>query len=501
MYLIGLDVGTTGCKAIVFDPDGQIKGAGYEEYDVVGTEPAMAEQDAEQVWRLACRALRAAVVRSGVKTIGALSVSVQGDAVIPVDKNLRALHRAVLGMDYRSQPQARECAERCGAFALFRRTGMRPHPMNALTKVMWLRERVPDVFARTWKMVTYADFILGKLGAEPVIDFTMASRTMGFDLAARRWSRTILDKLDLDAALFSRPVPSGTVVGKIRQSLAAELGLPSRVLLASGAHDQSCAALGAGVIAEHRGVVSTGTAEVLATALARPVLTRRMFASYYPCYAHAKPGQFLTFTLNHTAGILLKWFRDQFCQPEIAEARKRRTDPYQVLDGRMPAGPAPVMVLPHFNGSGTPWCDLESKGAFLGLNLATTRHDLAKAILEALTFELRINLDTLEQSGIRVDTLAAAGGGAKSPVWLQMKADILNRPIRTLRCRESACLGAALLAGAAAGVYRSLDEAAAQTVSPDREFTPQAAAVRQYQERFGLYQELYPALRRLGRRL
>jgi len=498
MHLIGLDVGTTGCKAMVFNPAGRILGQAFQEYDVVCRQPAMAEQDAEHVWTLTCRVLQEAVGHSGVQDIAALSVSVQGDAVIPVDGNFRALHPAILGMDYRSQRQARECEEKCGPFALFQRTGMRSHPMNALTKILLLRDLAPSVYARAWRFVTYADFVLGKLGAEPVIDYTMASRTMAFDLATRSWSREILEPLDLDASRLSRPVASGTAVGTIRKALAGELGIPANLVLVAGGHDQACAGLGAGLVREHLGMVSTGTAEVLATAFNSPALTRRMFESYYPCYLHARDGMYFTFALNHVGGLLLKWYRDNLGWPEVEAAAVQNRDPYQLIDARMPPGPSPLMIVPHLNGSGTPTCDLQAKGAIVGLTLAATRHDIAKAMLEGLTFELLLNLQTMQQSGLRVDELVAAGGGAKSALWLQLKADILNRPIRTLGCRESACLGAALLAGAGVGVYPSLDDAVRQTVTYDREFAPDAKLVAPYRERFAIYEKLYPALRAIN---
>jgi len=210
-------------------------GQGFQEYDVFCREPAMAEQDAEQVWTRTRSVLQEAVAQSGVKDIAALSLSVQGDAVIPIDQDFRPLHPAILGMDYRSQRQTTECEEKCGAFELFQRTGMRPHPMNSVTKILLLRDLAPGVFARAWKFVTYADFILGKLGAEPVIDHTMASRTMAFDLTSRRWSHEILDNLELETDRFSTPVASGTTVGTIRQDLAQELGVPTNLALVPAA--------------------------------------------------------------------------------------------------------------------------------------------------------------------------------------------------------------------------------------------------------------------------
>jgi xylulokinase len=501
MHLIGLDLGTTGCKAIVFDAEGRAQGQAFREYQVICDAPAKAEQDANQVWVSAKEVLREAVARSGPTQVRALSVSVQGDAIIPVDREFDPLHPAILGMDYRSAPQARLCEEKFGAFELFQRTGMRPHPLNSLAKLLWLRDTAPNLLTRAWRVVTYADFILGRLGGGAVLDHTMASRTMAFNLATRTWDTELHRALDLDPNLWSPAAPSGTPAGHLRAPLAAELGLPKGLLLLAGGHDQTCAALGAGVVGEGRGVVSTGTAEVLSTAFRQPALTRTMFAGFYPCYLHAKAGMFFTFALNHVGGLLLRWWRDQFATAEVADAPSGGTDPYHLMDERMPDGLSPLLVVPHLNGSGTPTCDLEARGAILGLTLATTRHDVAKALLESLCFELLQNLETLQSAGVRVEELVAVGGGAKSERWLQLKADVLGRPIRTLRCREAACWGAALLAGAGAGVFRSLEDAAARTVAFHREYEPRPDRTALYRERYAAYRPAVAAVREVHRKL
>lgn len=506
MDLIGLDVGTTGCKAVVFSPKGQILGAGYQEYGILSTEPGMAEQDAEEVWRITCDVLQQAV-RQAVDTgtaaehIRALSLSVQGDAVIPIDRSLTPVYNAVLGMDYRSQPQAQACSEKLGDRRLFDLTGMRPHPINSLIKVLWLKENRPEVLRRTWKITTYADFILSKLGADPVIDHTMASRTMAFDLRNKIWAAEILSPLGIDPELFSRPEPSGTVVGKISRAAAELTGLPPNLSLVTGGHDQTCAALGAGVAAEGRAVVSTGTAEVLSTAFLEPALNDTMYRSFYPCYLYTKPQMYFTFALNHVGGLLLRWYRDNFAHLEVEEARSAGIDAYDRILDKVPKEPSRLLILPHFNGSGTPWCDMDSKGAILGLDLSTTRHDIARSILESQSYELKINLDTMEQAGIAIRELRAVGGGAKSSLWLQIKAEVLERPITTLKVREAACLGAALLAGTATGIYSSLDSAVKQTVVAEREFTPGRENARRYAEKFSVYREVYPTLSMLNRKL
>ena len=501
MHVIGLDIGTTGCKAIVFDLLGDIKGDSFHEYDIICEKPGYAEQDPELVWQITKNVLRQAVYKSNTKDIKALSISVQGDAVIPVDKNIKALHHSLLGMDYRTVKQAQDFAQQFGDRALFNRTGMRPHPMNSLTKIIWFKENRPDIYERTFKFMTYGDFILSKLGAEPVMDYTMASRTMAFDIKTKTWSKDILKVIGLEEDLLSRPVPSGEVVGTIYNHLAAELGIPKDTVLVTGGHDQTCAALGAGVVKENIAIDSHGTAEVLSTAFHKPMLNDFMYNSYYPCYSHVKKDMYFTFALNHIGGLLFKWYRDNLGYAEVSEAEKLGINPYELMISKTSKGPSSIMVLPHFNGSGTPWCDLESKGAIVGLSMSTTRHDMVKAILDSLTYELRINMETMKNAGIMINELRCVGGAAKSPAWLQIKADITGCTVSTLRIREAACLGAGILASTAVGGYRSLEEGVFQTVNIEKVFEPLSNISKSYNDQYEIYRELYGTLKEINKKL
>ena len=323
MYLLGLDIGSTGCKALVFDHDGKILCSGFEEYAIILDQYGKAEQDAENIWEITCRVIRKATSKLDSKRISALSLSVQGDGIIPVDKNFNAIHNAIHGMDYRSRPQVKAFEKKFDPLEIFELTGMRPHPMNSLSKILWFRENNPDIFKRTFKITTFADYILGKLGSDPIIDYSMSSRTMAFELSSLKWSEYILNKLYLDKNIFSNPVPSGTVAGKINAGIAEKLGLNKNLILVTGGHDQTCAALGAGVTDKGSGVISTGTAEVLSTAFTETVTNETMFNSFYPCYHYVKSGMYFTFSLNHVGGLLLRWYRDNFSDTEVYEAKKR----------------------------------------------------------------------------------------------------------------------------------------------------------------------------------
>jgi xylulokinase len=500
VHLLGLDVGTTACKAVIFDEEGRMVSSASREYAVLTDETGRAEQDAALVWAHVKEVVRRAADESGFGAeVGAVGVSVQGDAIIPVDRDLRPVHPAILGMDYRSEPQARRCEEKLGGRELFRLTGMRPHPMNSLCKILWLRENAPEAFAGAWKIMTYADYMIGLLTGHPVIDHSMASRTMAFELEGRRWSAELLDGLDLDPGLLCEAVPCGRAAGTLLPGLAAELGLSPQAIVAPGGHDQVCAGVGAGVIHEGLGVVSTGTAEVLSTAFAAPRLDDAVYDGFYPCYLHARDGMYFTFGLNHVGGLLLQWYRDNMATEEARRAKESGRGVFALIDEAAAEARSPVLVLPHFNGSGTPLCDTRSRGAIVGLSLSTTRHHVARAILECQSFELRLNLETMAASRIEVQRLRAVGGGARSPLWLQIKADALGRPVSTLRVSEAACLGAALLAGTAAGCYRDLEEAVAAAVTEERVFEPSGDAY--YDKKWAVYRDLYTALAPISRRL
>jgi len=498
MSLIGLDIGTTGCKAIVFDPTGRILSQASREYSILTPQANWAEQDAERVWTLAWESLKEAVATNGGEAPRALALSVQGEAVIPVDAEGRALRHAILGMDTRTVDENRWLVEQFGAETLFARTGMPVHTINTLPKLLWLQRHEPRIWGQARQFLLYEDFFLRRLGGEAIISHCLASRTQMYDLVAGSWASDILETCGIDPTrLAALPVFGIEEIGSLRKDLADELGLKGEVLLASGGHDQACAALGSGVIRDGLAMVSTGTAEVVEVAMRTPVLSDKLREGGISVYRHVVPGLYVAMTLNHSGGLLLRWFRDAFCQAELAEARQTGRDAYDLMLAGSPQGPTDLMVLPHFAGSGTPTLDTASRGAILGLSFATDRPTVGKAILEGLTFELRINLDLLRDSGVTVNELLAVGGGARSPLWLQMKADICDVPLRVPRVTEAACLGAALLAGAACGVYRDLDAAVRSAVHLDLRITPDPQSRAAYADRFQTYRRLYPTLKKL----
>ena len=502
MSLLGLDVGTTGCKAIVFDLEGKILGQAYREYPLVYPEPGWIELDSNLVWEATKQAVQEAVGQAGSRDpVKALATSVQGEAVTPIDEKGNALANSIVTFDNRTVPQSQWWEEHLGKTKVFQITGMPLHPMYTLNKIMWWRENTPEVYEQAWKFLCYGDLVLYRLGLEPAIDYSMAGRTMAFDLRRQRWSEEILSQAQVSEDKLAQVVPPGTVVGKIGAQAAAELGLPEGTVAASGGHDQPCGALGAGIIEPKVAMDATGTVECIAPTFAQPVLNDDMLKFNYPCYCHVVPDRYITMAFNFTGGSLLRWYRDVLGKEEREEAEVAGLDAYGVMIGKAAGAPSPLLVLPHFTVTGTPWYDPHSKGAILGLTLSTTKGEIIKGLLDGITFEMRLNLDFLDQAGVAIEQLRAIGGGARSRTWLQLKANIFNRPVSALSVSEAACLGAALLAGTAIGEYTSIEEAVSQVIEVTETFEPDPEEVPKYEERYQLYRELYPTLADLIHRM
>lgn len=499
--LLGLDISTTGCKALLFDSDGVLLAKASREYAVSFPRPQWAEQDMETVWRLAQQAIREALAAAKVNEIAALALSVHGEAITPVDRNGHPLRPTILGMDTRTGAQNDYLRERFGGQALFQRTGMPIHTINTLPKLLWLRQNEPEIWKTADKFLLVEDFLIHKLTGQAVISDCLASRTQLFGLARGNWDEEILADLGLDSSRLAQIRPSGAPAGMLKPELASDFGLIRPPLIVTGGHDQACGALGVGSTTPGIASVSTGTAEVVELALASPNLSQPLYEGNLSVYRHVVPGLFLAMTLNHSGGLSLRWLRDNFCEPQRAQADQSGADAYDLMVSGAPEGPTGLLVLPHFSGSGTPTFDTQSKAAILGLTFSHDRPALAKAFLEGLTYELRLNLDFLRSGGAQIDVLRAIGGGAKSKLWLQLKADITGIPVVTPKITEAAGFGAALLAGVGAGVFLSAAEAANRFLQLTDTYAPDPARQAAYERLYALYRQVYPAIAPISHQL
>lgn len=502
MALIGLDIGTTGCKAHFFDNELHLIGSASREYPVDIPHPDWAEQNAENVWALAKECIREGAEKTNTRdTVQAIGFSVQGEAITAVDRHGNAIRATILGMDTRTDAQNDALRTRFGARNLFDRTGMPIHTCNTLPKLMWIKENDPEIWEQAHQFLLYEDFVIQKMTGEPVISKCLASRTQLYDLQQEEWSQEILDMLGLDKNRLANLAPSGSRVGVMRKELAHELGLTNQPVIGVGGHDQACGALGSGLVEAGLAMVSTGTAEVVEVAIETPTLNEALYRGNMSVYEHTFPGLFVVMTLNQSGGFMLRWFRDTFCEHEIEQATVSGKDAYDLIFNGIDTKPSPIMILPHFFGSGTPYFDTRSKGAIVGLTFATTKQDIAKAIIEGLTLELRLNLEILNEGGITINELRAIGGGAKSALWLQLKADICGIPVAVPEVTEAAGMGAAVLGGVAAGVFEDATEAIRKHLKIKKVYQPDPENQTLYDERYQKYKMLYPAVKEISHQL
>ena len=495
MSYMGIDIGTTGCKALVFDGNGKQISSAYREYPVIMPRPGWAELDSAKVIENCFAAIREAAGNS-IDKVRAIGISSQGEAFTPLDKDGRILGNAMVSFDTRASEMIKACTEKFGKKKLYDITGHTAHPMFTLFKLLWLRKNNAEVFNQTYKFLCFEDLLQFKLGLDPAMGWPLAGRTMLFDIKKHCWSADILELCGISPAQLARPLKSGTVSGKIPANIARALALNDDVIVVSGGHDQPCGALGAGVIKEGCAMYATGTVECICPAFSSPVLSDGLFKSNLCTYDFTLDKIYTTVAFSLTGGNILKWFRDEFAQPEISEAERLGINPYELLLGNMSRTPTSLMVLPHFTPTGTPYFDTEAAGAILGLKLSTKKSELVRALLEGVAFEMRLNLDILNESGIRIDELRAIGGGAKSPVWTQLKADVLNKPISTLQITEAGCLGVAMLAYSAHS-GENIAPIVAAWVKPGDTVNPNPEFAASYTEKFELYKKLYPAVKKL----
>jgi xylulokinase len=332
------------------------------------------------------------------------------------------------------------------------------------------------------------------LGGEPVIDRSLANRTLLFDLEACDWSETLLTWAGLDRGKLPAVVPTGTVVGRIAPHVAREVGLPGDVAIVAGAHDQCANAVGCGVVEPGRAVYGMGTFICITPVYTRRPDTEPMRAQGLNTEHHAVPGALVSFIYNQ-GGSLVKWYRDTFAAAEHVLAKSEGQDVYDALFAELPEGPSGLTVLPHFTTTGPPHFVADSAGVIAGLRLETPRCAILKAIVEGATFYLRACMEGLPGLGIAIDDFRAVGGGSKSDGWVQLTADILGRPLTRPKVTEAGALGAAIIAGVGYGEFPSYTEAMETMVRLEHTFEPNMERHRQYEDWYGAYRGLWPLMR------
>jgi xylulokinase len=470
--LVGLDVGTTGVKALALSPEGEVLARAEEEYDLSTPRPGWAEQDPEAWWRAADRALAAL----GAEPTTSIGLSGQMHGLVVLDEQARVLRPAILWNDQRTEPECAEIEERIGLARLVELTGNRALAGFTAPKLLWLRRHEPDVFGRIAHVLLPKDYVRLRLTAERASDVSDASGTLLFDVANREWSDELLEELQLDPAWLPRALESPDVSGQ------TGAGVP----VAAGAGDQPAAALGVGVDRPGPLSIVLGTSGVVFAAL--PGYAADPQARVH-AFCHAVPGAWQAMGVMLSAGGSLRWLRDVL-----------GTDGYGELTAAAelwPPGAEGLMFLPYLAGERTPHADPHARGALTGLALRHDRGAVTRAVLEGVAYGLRDSLELLKELGVEPSRGRVSGGGGRSDLWLRIVASVLDVPLERTAVDEGSAYGAALLGGVAAGVFRDVHEAVAACVRVRETVEPEARWRSAYERGYERFRALYPVLRPL----
>ena len=496
MNFLGIDIGTSRCKAAIFDENGMQLAQAYRLYDVLFTPDGGAELDSDKVISKCFEVIRECTSRVKSQSVAGLGISCQGEAFTAVDGNGKTLSNAMVSMDMRAENYSKTWPGQLGTDRLYQITGQTAHPMYTLFKLLWLKDHMPELWNSAGKFLCFEDLLQYRLGLDPAIGWSLAGRTMLFDVREHRWSNDILDAIELSPEKLATPLPSGSFAGKVNSNVAADLGLAKDAFVVTAGHDQPCAALGAGVVSPGSAIYASGTVECITPVFSEPVFSEQLRNNNLCTYDHMVKDLYVSVAYSLTGGNILKWFRNEFSSREMEEAGRTGADPYELIVSQMDLNPSGLMVLPYFTPSGTPYFDTGTKGAILGLRLTTKRGEFIRALLEGVALEMRLNLEILESSGFQIDVLRIVGGGAKSNVLSQLKADVTGKKVIIPDVKESGCLGAAMLA-CSEHSKKPVSELSREWVKIIDEIEPDADFSSIYTDKFGKYKELYHKIKEI----
>jgi xylulokinase len=507
-YLVGIDLGSTNLKAIVYDTAGRAVARASrptQRFNPYPDHPAWAIWKPEQIWGGVAESLREAVAQlDDPRAIRGVAVTGMGMDGVPLDASGRWLYPFISWHCPRTEPQYQWWLEHVGAEKQFAVGGNQLWVFNTALRLLWMRENEPQILARTHKWVLIEDFINFMLCGTLATDYSMASTTLLFDQRKRGWSDELLGISGIDRALLCDPQPSGTVLGEVHAAAAQATGLPAGVPVVLGGHDYLCGALPTGAF--QPGVVCdvTGTWEMVVAAVTEPVLTSAVREMGILVDSHVARNMWAVMGAT-VAADQLEWFRREYGVPEKDRAEREGGVDWDYLmqaAAASPPGAHGCLFLPHMSGSHCPVVDHRSAGAFVGLKNICTKGDMLRAIIEGLDYQFLQVVRGMERSlGVRPDQIVAIGGAINNEFWLQNKADVVGTPIQVPELEEAVVLGAAILAGIGVGVYRNEQDAFAQVHRPGRLYEPDKQTHARYGEWFAVFEELYPALRQVHGKL
>ncbi len=465
-YLIGIDVGTTGAKTILVDEAGKLHASALEEYPLHTPQPKWAEQDSEDWWQAIVKSIQRVLAESQVlpDEIKGLGLSGQMHGLVLMDGERRVLRPAILWCDVRTTEQCRYITGTVGENLLVQSTCNPALEGFTAPKAIWVRDNEPEVLDKTTTILLPKDYVRFCLTGEIAAEVSDAAGTLLFDVRNRRWSEEVLRKLDIDSDLLPPVYESVDVCGKITAEVAELTGLRAETSVVGGGADNACSAVGNGIVKAGRVSASVGTsgAIVAHTDEAKVDLNLRAHS-----FCHSAPHKWYLMGVVLSAGGAFRWFRDSLGDHEVAAAKIEGVDPYEILTreaAEAPVGSEGLIFLPYLTGERTPHADANAKATFFGMTLRHGKPHLVRSVMEGVAYVLRDSLEIIRELDVPIEQICATGGGARSPLWRQIQADVYNAELVTINIAEGPAFGAAILAGVGTGVYDSVESAANEIV-------------------------------------
>ncbi len=495
-YLIGIDIGTSGTKTVMFDEQGRVIADALYEYPLYQPQNGWAEQLPSDWWQGVVSTLKAVMEKSGVSgdEVAGIGLSGQMHGLVMLDDKNQVIRPSIIWCDQRTAAECEEITNRVGAKRLIEITANPALTGFTASKILWVRNHEPENYARCRKILLPKDYIRFELTGEFATEVSDASGMQLLDIGGRCWSDEVLQKLEIDKALLAKVYESPEITGQVSAKVAQLTGLKAGTPVVGGAGDNAAAAVGTGVVRDGQAFTTIGTSGVVYAHTSTMHIDPAGRVHTFCC---AVPGCWHVMGVTQGAGLSLKWFRDTFCQAEIETAAGMNVSPYYLMDqaaAQSPVGANRLLFLPYLMGERTPHLDPDSRGVFFGISAMHQKRDMIRAVLEGVSYSMRDCLEIITAMGTPVDIMRACGGGA-GPMWRQMLADVYNCDVTTLKSKEGPALGVALLAGTGTGIYKSVAEACDVAVQTKDAATPDAVRHQAYDAQYQLYKALYPSLK------
>jgi xylulokinase len=496
--LLGIDVGTTNWKAGLFTENGKLIGQ-KSTPTVTHHDGHGSFYDPEEMWSCLCDLTRGLLSEYPDAQVASVSVTSLAESGIALGADGTPVDNSIAWFDPRSREQAQRVVEKMGQERLFAIAGLDPNPIFSLFKMQWMREHAPERFSRMKKWIWVGDYVNYRFTGEIVTDFSLASRAMLFDIHAGVWSQEILNAVDLDPNLLPPVVSTGTVLGAVTRRAANESGIPEGTPVIVGGHDHYCAFVAAGALANEVTLDSSGTAESIVKLLPKDADPPTVFEGLRVGF-FLDPERYATMAGVLAAGASVDWAVTTVWKNGENAGNISARDYDEAMDAarQIDAGSGGVLYVPHLRGAGAPYWDPQSRGAFVGLRSDHTRGHLMRAVIEGLSFELRVLLQAVDNVFGTTTTLNTVGGGARNEFWQQVKADVTGVTINCPDVEDATVQGAALIGGVGVGIFENLKDASKTVFRLRKRFEPRPEYVERYNEIFEDYVQVYPALRDLN---